>query len=383
MKDNEKIYKAEDTSSGKPKRKVLKTILIILFLLLLRFVGMVYGYFHDKYSKIYSEGDSKNWSEDYEGTINVSDELTEAMRESTVLAGLESMEAVEAEGEIVWDDSVFNVLLIGTDERTDGTYSDNARGDACMLLSVNISSGTPVISLVSLERGMGVPILHGPYTGQWDWLTHTFRYGGAELLMEEVSHCLKVDVDYYIRINFNIFVHAINTLGGVTVNFDQKEADAFRNMGLGTAVVGNNHLDGEMALNYARLRYIDSDWVRVQRQREIVLSVFEKCRNKSFDELDALVDSLLPLVKTNIPESKIAELMKLIPSLPKATTQQMTIPARGTYGHMVGMGGRNMFSVDFEQNSQILKDFLYPQYKVAQERPVENTADTRQEQSAE
>ena len=53
--------------------------------------------------------------------------------------------------------------------------------------------------------------------------------------------------------------------------------------------------------------------------------------------------------------------MKLIPFLPKATTQQMTIPAAGTYGHMVGMGGRNMFAVDFEQNSNILKQFLYPQ----------------------
>ena len=368
MKDNEKIYRAEDTTSAKPKRKIFRKILLVLLLFVLALIGAVYGYFHDKYDKIYSEQDSKTYSEDYEGTINVSDELTEAMRESTVL-----------EGEIVWDDDVFNVLLIGTDERTDGTYSDNARGDACMLLSINISSGTPVISLVSLERGMGVPILEGPYAGQWDWLTHTFRYGGAELLMQEVSHCLKVKVDYYVRINFNIFVHAINTLGGVTVYFDEKEAAAFQNMGLGTAVVGNNHLDGEMALNYARLRYIDSDWVRVQRQREIVLSVFEKCRNKSFEELDALVESLLPLVKTNVPESEIAELMKLIPSLPKATTQQMTVPAQGTYGHMVGMGGRNMFSVDFEQNSQILKDFLYPQYKVAQERPTEENT----EQSAE
>ena len=370
MKENEKIYKAEETTPARPKRKVLKKLLIVLFVLFLAFIGLVYGYFHDKYSKIYSENDSKTYSEDYEGIINVSDELTEAMRESTVLAGVESMDAVEATGDIVWDDDVFNVLLIGTDERTDGSYSDNARGDACMLLSINISSGTPAISLVSLERGMGVPILEGPYAGQWDWLTHTFRYGGAELLMQEVSHCLKVKVDYYVRINFNIFVYAIDYLGGVTVNFDQAEAEAFRNMGLGNAVVGNNHLNGEMALNYARLRYIDSDWVRVQRQREIVLSVFEKCRNKSFEELDELVDSLLPLVKTNVPESEIAELMKLIPSLPQATTKQMTVPAPGTYGHMVGMGGRNMFSVDFEENSQILKDFLYPQYRVAQEPPA-------------
>ena len=357
MNENEKINNEQPV---KKKRKTGRKILLAILALFLMMVMLIYGYFHSKYSKIYG-GRSKEYSDDYEGTINVSDELTEAMRESTVCAGLESMDAVKATGDIIWDDDVFNVLLIGTDERTDGSYSENARGDACMLLSINISGDAPIISLVSLERGMGVPILAGPYAGQWDWLTHAFRYGGAELLMEEVAEVLKIDVDYYVRINFNIFVHAIDTLGGVTVNFDQAEVEAFKKMGLGEAVIGDNHLDGEMALNYARLRYIDSDWVRIQRQREIVLSVFEKCRNKSFEELDNLVDSLLPLVRTNIPESKVAELMKLIPSLPKATTQQMTIPASGTYGHMVGMGGRNMFAVDFEENSNILKQFLYPQ----------------------
>lgn len=367
MNENENINNTE--KPVKKKRKIARKVIILLLALLFLMIALAYGYFHDKYSKIYGQWD-KEYAEDYESAVNVSDELTEAMRETIIIDKLEPMEAVEAEGEVIWDDDVFNVLLIGTDERTDGSYSDNARGDACMILSINISGNTPVISLVSLERGMGVPILEGPYAGQWDWLTHTFRYGGAELLMKEVSETLKVDVDYYIRINFNIFVYAIDTLGGVTVNFDQAEAEAFRNMGMASAVVGDNHLDGEMALKYARLRYIDNDWMRVQRQREIVLSVFNKCKGKSFEEIDTLVDMILPLVRTNIPESKVAEIMTLVPSLLKANTQQMTIPKQGTYGHMTGMGGRSMFAVDFEQNAQILKDFLYPQYATAKERPA-------------
>ena len=161
------------------------------------------------------------------------------------------------------------------------------------------------------------------------------------------------------HINFNIFVYAIDTLGGVTVNFDEKEAEVFRNGGMTNAVVGDNHLNGEQALSYARLRYIDSDWVRIQRQREIVLSVLESCRGRSLEELDSLVNSLLPLVQTNIPESKVAEFMMLLPRMRKAETQQMTIPVEGSYGHMLGMGDRSMFAVDFETNSQILQDFLY------------------------
>ena len=60
-------------------------------------------------------------------------------------------------------------LLIGTDDVGPG-FSTNARGDSCMLFSINTAGDHPVISLVSFERGMGVPILEGPYEGQWDWL---------------------------------------------------------------------------------------------------------------------------------------------------------------------------------------------------------------------
>ena len=114
-----------------------------------------------------------------------------------------------------------------------------------------------------------------------------------------------------------------------------------------------------MALNYARLRYIDSDWVRIQRQREIVIAALKSCRNKSMEELNDLVDTILPMVKTNIPELKMAELLLLLPVVKTAETQQMTIPVQGSYGHMTGMGGRSLFAVDFETNAQILHEFLY------------------------
>lgn len=346
-----------------PKISTWKIVLLTFLTIFLVMLLLLYGYFHSKYAQIFKDDYYENWAEDYEAKVNASDELTEAMRESTIYVGMEDKDAVEAEGEVLWDDNVINILLIGTDERTDGSYSENARGDAIMLLSVNINEETPVVSLVSLERGMGVPILRGPYAGQWDWLTHTFRYGGAELLMTEVSECFKIDIAFYVRVNFNIFIHAIDTLGGVTVNFDEAEAEVFRNSGMTNAIVGDNHLNGEQALKYARLRAIDSDWVRIQRQREIVLSVLESCRGRSLEELDSIVNSLLPLVQTNVPESKVAEFMMLLPRMRKAETQQMTIPVEGTYGHMLGMGDRSMFAVDFAVNSKILQDFLYPQNK--------------------
>lgn len=126
------------------------------------------------------------------------------------------------------------------------------------------------MKLASLERGMGVPILEGQYEGEYDWLTHTFRYGGANLMMREVRECFKVDVARYIRVNFATFVQGIESVGGVDISLTEAEAAYINKFNKGgiTCVAGQNHLDGRAALEYARCRKIDSDWQRVKRQRK-------------------------------------------------------------------------------------------------------------------
>jgi LCP family protein required for cell wall assembly len=233
-----------------------------------------------------------------------------------------------------------------------------------MLFSVNTHGDHPVISLVSFERGMGVPILDGQYKGQWDWLTHTFRYGGAELMLREIQECFKVDVDYYVRVNHRAFEAGIDAVGGVDVYFDEAEATYFRDGNVAPHIqAGMNHLDGKLALCYARLREIDSDWTRIQRQREVIFSALDQVKKMNLSEIDGLINELLGLVRTNLDEQTITKLLLLAPSLPNAEFQQMTIPQKGTYGGMTGMGGRPLFAVDFETNAQILHDFIYPHLK--------------------
>ena len=141
------------------------------------------------------------------------------------------------EGSPFSDDNVLNILLIGTDERTeavndadafthlnqlDGTedtteFSDDARADSMILVSLDIKDH--VIRLVSIERGTGVPILLDGYEGQCDWITHTFRYGGAKLTMKTIEDCFNVQVDHYVRVNFNSFVQIVDAVGGVDLDY--------------------------------------------------------------------------------------------------------------------------------------------------------------------
>lgn len=267
------------------------------------------------------------------------------------------------EGDIYSDSNVMNILLLGTDERT-AEFSDNARADAIMVLSLNTKDHT--MKLVSIERGIGVPI---PGRND-DWITHTFRYGGAALTLQTVRDCFKLDVERYVRVNFNFMSKAIDTIGGVDIELTQAEADHLNTTkqeyyGSGsdiqTVTAGWNHLNGDTATAYARIRKIDSDWVRIERQRTVVQAAINQVKNLDIVTLNNLADELLPMIQTNLTKSEITSLLLEMPGFISAGAQleQMTIPTYDTCWNSVGVDGRKMIGVDFEANAQILKEFFY------------------------
>ena len=257
------------------------------------------------------------------------------------------------------NENVINILLLGTDERTE-RFSDNARADSIMVLSLNMRVHT--IKLVSIERGIGVEV---PGRND-DWLTHTFRYGGAKLTMDTVRKYFNLDLDRYVRVNFNIFEEAINTIGGVDVCMTPEEA-----AGLSTwhsnafcrnpVQPGWNHLDGYDALQYCRLRSIDSDWRRIERQRAVIQAAIDKVRELDLQKLNQLANTLLPMVKTNLTKEDMAKLLLELPGFIStgAQAEQMTIPSQDTCWSRVGVDGRRLIAVDFEKNAEILHEFFY------------------------
>ena len=249
------------------------------------------------------------------------------------------------EGAVYSEKNVTNILLIGTDERTEN-FSAKSRADSMMILSIN--KKTNDIKLISLERGMLVQI-----PGRKpDILTHTFRYGGSELLIQTVETHFKIKIDNYVRINFSMFKKMINELGGVDIVLSQREADSLNEARHYQPVkAGSNHLDGNTALGYSRLRDIDSDWRRIERQRKVIASIKTKMKGKSLFELSNVAEKCLPYVQTDLSSGEFASLLLKMPDLANGGFEDMTIPAQGTYQ---GLG-----HVDLSANSRILMKFIY------------------------
>lgn len=346
----------------------IRIVAIVLVVVLA--LGLVaYGYFHSKY-RLMNISDGKFAGTEVSAEGDSQDELENEELQSREI---EEKQAIEATGEIEEDKAVFNILLIGTDDRTT-KFNDNARGDTCILLSINRE--TNQVHLVSFERAIGVKIPSGEYEGQWDWLTHMFWYGGPYLMTRQIRENFKVDVTKYIRVNIRTFMELVDSVGGVDIDMTEAECNNI-NHPEGTFTAGNikgmhvenevqqdlvpgiNHLNGATAMCYARLRAIDDDWHRVERQRKVILAAVENLKKLSVTELDKLLNNVLPLVQTNLTEGDIASLIPEAATFVNMDYDTTTFPLKHTYGLMDGMCGRKVLALDFETNAEELQNFLY------------------------
>ncbi|WP_300252890.1 LCP family protein [uncultured Subdoligranulum sp.] len=381
MNTTEEKAKTTAVKTGKPQKPRGKLprwgkVLLALAAVLLALAGMAALYVNGKLDLLrYSDG-----SVSEVGTIDAGEDQD---LDATGLVHNDG-EMEMPEGSPFADEDVLNILLIGTDERTeavndadafthlnqlDGTedtteFSADARADTLILVSLNIREDT--IKLVSIERGTGVPILLDGYEGQYDWITHTFRYGGAKLAMDTVEDCFNVQVDHYVRVNFNSFVQIVDAVGGVDIEITDLEAKALNwevpsnsMLIVNKVSPGLNHFDGYTALQYARLRKIDNDWKRIERQRTVIAAVLDQIKNASVTELDNLLNTVLPLVQTNFTKSEIAALLVQLPGFLGAEVEQLSMPLQGTYGVRTGMDDRLMYDPDWAVNIKALQDFLY------------------------
>ena len=351
------------------KKKGFPKILLIIALILFLLVGTLAGFVWSKLRLINYDDGTWEPTEPVAGeTIPGETTPPEEEGQSEQIVDISGLEHQQNPPKIpvhklVERDDVINILILGTDDYG-GRLTHAARSDAMILMSINKTENT--VKLVSLERGMGVPVLEGEYEGQYDWLTHIFRYGGSELVCKTVEHCFGVEVDHYVRVTFNTVTTVVDAIGGIYVDMSAAEANSIANFylergnyELARRQEGINYLDGAGALQFARLRRIDSDWQRIGRQRRVILAAVEALKGASLKQLNDLLDTTLPLIQTDMSMLEIAEMMLYAPTFLTSEFDQMTIPKEGTYGGMTGMQGRGLFAVDFEVNSQILKDFLY------------------------
>ncbi len=247
-------------------------------------------------------------------------------------------------------DQVVTILLVGQDSRT----GHRAHSDSMILCTINKAHKT--LTMTSFMRDM---YLHIPGFGK-ERINVAYMVGGFPMLNGTLLENFGVQVDYNIEVNFSAFQKIVDLVGGVDLALTAKEAQHMMEASKGTWALqeGMNHLDGEQALSYARIRKIDSDFNRTGRQRTVLHALLEQIRHADINELYSLVDTLIPYVTTDMTSAQILNLtLELAPLLPELKVENQRIPVDGGWSFAT-INGNEVILVDFKKNQQLLQQTL-------------------------
>lgn len=341
---------ANASASPKKKKPVWKKV---LFWILIALLAIILCVFMTAFAIYQYAMDRINRPDPTESYISESELLQQQQEEETdttyEIVDPTDVELSQAETMINQAEDTINILLVGQDRRPG---EGRARSDSMILCSFNPKNGT--LQMVSFLRDLYLSIPGGYMDNR---LNASYALGGFDLLDDTLSQNFGVRIDANIEVDFSGFEKIVDILGGVDVSLTQAEADWLNRGGYGLTA-GLNHMDGKLALNYARIRYLDSDFGRTARQRNVLNSIFNSVRNVDLATAKALVDEILPLVTTDMTNKQILNYVTtLLPMLPKAEVNNICIPADETY-RFASIRGMSVIVADMEANRDLLAEAL-------------------------
>ena len=349
----DKVMKKQPKKPEKKKMQTSKKVLIIVLSILLALLLIVLGvllYLDRMIGLINYEGGTVPSMNDQE----MQDFLDQSKETMDPDFTGDVIDPDDVDWDLLGDDvmhseNVLNILLVGQDRRPG---ESRARSDTMILCSFNKS--TKELTLVSFMRDMYVSI--PGYSAHK--MNSAFAWGGFSLLNETLQQNFGIVTDGAFAVDFSAFTSVIDLIGGVDVYLTSTEANYINS---GRYSQGINHMDGEDALTYARIRNIgNGDFGRTQRQRNVINAVFEKCKSMSLVQLNNLLEQVLPLLSTNMEKSTImsyaAELLPMVAGI--KMNENVQIPADGTWSY-AWASEMSILKTDFEANRQLLWEKLY------------------------
>ena len=299
--------------------------------------------------------------------------------EDTNIAGLSADQMVE-----VSDLSVnpglptkwMNVLLLGVDQRIP---DESCRSDTMIICSINTQSGE--VKLTSLMRDSAVEYTSlGSNNGTYR-LNAANYFGGPELAMKTINELLGMNIEKYVMVNFTGFTQICEALGGITIDISQAEMEqinqnswyqyqvALQNDWDESNLESTNHaleeygpdthLNGRQALAYARIRKIDSDKERTNRQRKVLVAMLDQVRNIGMGELLASGSLLMQYTQTNMTFDEIFNVASKVLQSGLDDVETTVLPLTGTYVQETRNNQSMFYDIDWEANARELQNFIY------------------------
>lgn len=280
------------------------------------------------------------------------------------------------------DDSITNIALFGIDAR-DGSFSGLA--DSIIVISIDNKHGK--IKMTSILRDSKVVVAGYGGSSKINATYSSVSYpndGGPELAIRTINQNFLLNITDYVTINFTKLAEVVDAFGGTTVTLTDEEAyQTNKNLnslmyeqihdGLEQTITeedflpedengdvkgGTLTLTGNQAVAYARNRS-DSDDNRADRQKKVLMGLFDRLANMSTSEYYSLADVVLPKCETSLDFSDIWSLAPILAT--DFEIEHLTIPgsSEAAYGADQGDGIGWVYEYDLEAAAEHIDRFIY------------------------
>lgn len=272
-----------------------------------------------------------------------------------------------------------NFLLIGSDKRPGGTF----RTDTMVIAILRPNEGQ--VSLISIPRDLWVSIPGGENnrinTAYQRGISTGYPGGGPGLLKDTIQYNLGIRIDHTAMVEFDGFRKIVDTLGGVDVPIacaytDWRLIDPSynpeieANWELYTVGPGLVHMDGDLALWYARSRQKSSDFDRGRRQQEVLRALFTQALQAgTLTRIPQLYDDLKSSVETDLGLADILQLSLYAPKMTNADIRSYYIrpPIVNSW---ITSGGAYVLSPNQELLQQMLTEALSPSTRTVERQAI-------------
>lgn len=272
-------------------------------------------------------------------------------------------------------DGITNVLLVGTDGRT---LDEPARSDSIIIATLDNNNKNVKLTTIMRDTLVSIPG-HGE-----DKINAAFAYGsaaldsngkelgakgGISLLINTIKKNFNIRLDKYAIVNFWGFESIIDQIGGIDVNIKDYEVDEV-NKYIGESTgnhsspitkTGLQHVNGQQALSYARIRYVgNGNFERGERQATVLSQIADKIKEVSPLKYLGLANTLVKQIKTNVDIPEALNLAYTISKMQDINPKRLQIPQNELIARddLYRDKGWSLL-IDLKQNSTVLNDFIF------------------------
>lgn len=324
-RDRERARKKKKKNDKKKKKNTaIRVIIILLIIVLCAGIG-VYWYVNNILDTVTDENADKQTNVSQmkmDERVESFDPIEEA--DASEIGSLQDMiKKWYKNGTPASSSRVLNIMLIGEDTRGKKVLESGTRADSAIVASVNLD--TKQIKLTSILRDAYAYWETTPgdeSTGHFGKINGAMStYGGdIHTYISAVENLYKIKIDNYVIVNFTSFEKIIDNLGGVELELKSAEINEINNhqKRYGGVYIdktfdgtkGTLKLSGKQALAYCRIRKIDSDNMRANRQKICLSKVFSDMKNASSVQLLKILNDMVPYIRTDMPKSNIVSTAK-------------------------------------------------------------------------